>query len=87
MFSQLQTESNLHSIIQLHGCHMGLHYLTFMRRNSKEKKNQLTPVRMMNSVGMNSKNVVYNVSIFKRRCSRLQGNDSGIKEAQNNQGI
>ena len=42
---------------------MGLRYLTLMRRNLENKK-KLMPVRIMNSAGMNSKNIVNNVSIF-----------------------
>ena len=42
---------------------MGLHYLTFMGINSKNKK-KLTSVRIMTSDGLNSKNVVNNVNIF-----------------------
>ena len=42
---------------------MGLHYLIFMWRNLENKK-KLTLVQIMNSVGMNSKNIIYNVSIF-----------------------
>ena len=42
---------------------MSLHYLTFMRRNL-ENKEKLTPVRIMNSVNMKSKNIMINVSIF-----------------------
>ena len=34
-----------------------------MRRNLENKK-KLMPVRIMNSAGMNSKNIVNNVSIF-----------------------
>ena len=42
---------------------MGLRYLIFMGRNSKNKK-KLSLVRIMNSVNMNTKDVVNNVRIF-----------------------
>ena len=41
---------------------MGLHFLIFMWRNLENKK-KLTLVQIMNSVGMNSKNIIYNVNI------------------------
>ena len=45
---------------------MGLHYLTFMKRNLENRKN-LTLVRITNSVGLNSKNILNNVNIFNDR--------------------
>jgi hypothetical protein len=42
---------------------MGLRYLTFMGRNL-QKKNKLLLVQIMNNFGMNSKNIVNNISIF-----------------------
>ena len=42
---------------------MGLHYLTFMGRNLENRK-KLTLVRIMNCVGMNSKDIVNNVEVF-----------------------
>ena len=42
---------------------IGLHYLTFMRRNLENKK-KLTLVWLMNSVGMNSTNIVNIVGIL-----------------------
>ena len=43
---------------------MGLHYLIFMGRNLENKK-KLRLVRMMNSVGLNRKNIMNSVGIFK----------------------
>ena len=43
--------------------YMGLRYLTFMGRNLENRKN-FTLVRIMNSVGMNSKDIVNNVEVF-----------------------
>lgn len=42
---------------------MGLHNLTFMAINLENRK-KLAPVRIMNSVGSNSKNVVNSVDMF-----------------------
>ena len=42
---------------------MGLHYLTFMRRNAENKK-KLMPVWRMNSGGLSNKDIVHNVGIF-----------------------
>lgn len=42
---------------------MGLHCPTFMGRNLGNKKNW-TPIWMTNSAGMNSRNIVNNISIF-----------------------
>ena len=42
---------------------MGLQYLTFMGRNLVNKK-KLTPVRIMNSIALCSKNIVNSVGIF-----------------------
>ena len=42
---------------------MDPHYLIFMGRNLVTRKN-LAPVQIMNSVSMNSKNIVNNVGIF-----------------------
>ena len=42
---------------------MGLHYLTFMGRNLKNKKKPI-PVRIMSSTGLNSKNIVNSVGTF-----------------------
>ena len=42
---------------------MGLHYLTFMGRNLKNKK-KLTFVQIMNSVGMNNNDIMSHVSTF-----------------------
>ena len=42
---------------------MGLHYLAFTGRNLGNRK-KLTLVRLMNNVGLHSKNVVNNVHIF-----------------------
>ena len=41
---------------------MGLHYLTFMGRNLRDRK-KLMLVQMMNSVNMNTKNSVNSVSM------------------------
>ena len=54
--------ASLSSVFYL-ACDMGLHYLTFMGRKLENKK-KLTPVRIMNSASINSKNIVNNVSIF-----------------------
>ena len=42
---------------------MGLHYLTFMGRNLKNRK-KLMLVHIMNSVSLNSKNIVNGVGIL-----------------------
>ena len=42
---------------------MGLHYVTFMGRNLKNKK-KLTPVWITNSTGLNSKKIVNTVGNF-----------------------
>ena len=42
---------------------MGFHYLTFMGRNLESRK-KLTPVRLMNSAGLNNKNIMNSVGIF-----------------------
>ena len=42
---------------------MGLHYLTFMGRLFKNKK-KLASVRITNSAGLHSENIVNSVSIF-----------------------
>ena len=60
-----------HNIIQLHGgvpilylaSDMGLHYLTFMKRNL-ENKRKLTPVVIMNNVGLYCEFFVNNVNLF-----------------------
>ena len=44
---------------------MGLHYLTFTRRNLENKK-KLAPVRIMNSASLISKNIVNSVGIFNK---------------------
>ena len=41
----------------------GLHYLTFMGRNLENRK-KLTPIQIIYSVDMNSKNIMNNVVIF-----------------------
>ena len=43
---------------------MGLHYLTFMERNLRNKK-KLMLVSIMNIAGLKSKNIINNVVIFK----------------------
>ena len=43
--------------------HMGLHYITSMGRNLRNKK-KLTPVRISNSANMSSKHSVNNVGTF-----------------------
>ena len=53
--------ARLYSIIYV-AFDMDLHYLTFMRRNLQNKK-KLMPVRIMNIVNMNIKNIVNNVGI------------------------
>ena len=42
---------------------IGLHYPTFMGRNL-DNKTKLTPIRIMNSVDMNSKNIMNSGGIF-----------------------
>ena len=42
---------------------MGIHYLIFIGRNLK-KRRKLMPIRIMKSVGLNSKNIVNSVGIF-----------------------
>jgi hypothetical protein len=42
---------------------VGLHYLTFVRRNLEDKKT-LTLIWLMNSAGLNSKIIVNSVGIF-----------------------
>ena len=42
---------------------MDLHHFTFMERNLENEK-KLTPVKIMNNTGMNSKNIMNNVNIF-----------------------
>ena len=42
---------------------MGIHYLIFIGRNL-EKRKKLMPIRIMKSVGLNSKNIVNSVGIF-----------------------
>ena len=50
------------SIIDL-APNMGLHYLPFKGRKLQNRKD-LTPVRIMNSVSLNNKDIVNSVSIF-----------------------
>ena len=42
---------------------MGFHFLTFMGRNLLNKK-QMMSIQIMNSGGMNNKNIVKSVNIF-----------------------
>ena len=42
---------------------MGIHHLTFMRRNLENKK-ELMPVQIMDSACMNSTNIVSSIGIF-----------------------
>ena len=42
---------------------MSLDYLIFMGRNLENKK-KLTPIQIMNSVGMNNMTIVNSISIF-----------------------
>ena len=42
---------------------MGLQYLTFIRRNLENRK-KLTPIGIMNSSGLYSKNIVNTLGIF-----------------------
>jgi hypothetical protein len=42
---------------------MGLQYLTFIGRNLENRK-KLTPVGIMNSIGLYSKNIVNTLGIF-----------------------
>lgn len=44
-------------------CDMGLHNLTFMEENQKNKM-KLMPIRILNSDGYNSKNIVDSVGVF-----------------------
>ena len=63
---------SLHNNIQLHGCDLFcIQHWTwastilsiFMGRNLGNKK-KLTPVRIMNSVSLNNKNIMNNIGIF-----------------------
>ena len=58
---------------------MGLHYLTFAVRNLEITK-KLTPVRIMNSAGLNSKNIVNNVNMLNDSVvmNHNSGNNIGI---------
>ena len=77
-------ELNRHSFIQLHGLcsilylasEMGLHYLTFVGRNFKNNKKPM-PVRTINSVNMNSKNILNGVNICNDIVS-MNSNFGGI---------
>ena len=59
---------------------MGLHYLTFMERNLERGK-KLMPVRIMNSVGLNTKKIVNTVGNFidSVAMNSVSGNDIWMK--------
>ena len=59
------TSDCLTLVIYLFSIDMGLHYLTFTRRNLENKK-KLAPVQIMNNASLISKNIVNSVSIFNK---------------------
>jgi hypothetical protein len=60
---ELYSAAWLCSILYL-ACDMGLHYLTFMARNFKSRRN-LKLLQILNRSDVNSKNILHCVNIFK----------------------